>query len=95
MIPRTSLRSIYILHKRKTKQRSSAPKVGIFPLGLTRYAVKCQRYFGTKAENKPPPVTLKLQSNSSGAGEYEWTFEVGMCIYPQPMLWHGQKLWMC
>ena len=95
MIRRTLLRSIYILHKRKRTQRSSAPKVDISPLGLVLYAVKCQRYFGAKAENKPPPVTLKLQNNSSGADEYEWTLEVGMCIYPQPMLRHGQKLWMC
>ena len=95
MIRRTSLRSIYTLHKRKTTQRSSAPKVDISPLGLALYAVKCQRYFGSKAENKPPPVPLQLQTNSHGDDEYEWTLEVGMCIYPLPMLWHGQKLWMC
>ena len=51
MIPRTSLRSIYILHKRKTKQRSSAPKVDISPLGLDLYVVKCQRYFGVKSKS--------------------------------------------
>ena len=71
MIRRTLLRSICILHKRKTTQRSSAPKVDISPLGLALYAVKYQRYSGSKAENRPSPVTLKLQSNSSGADEYE------------------------
>ncbi len=76
-------------------QRSNAPKVDISPLGLALYAVMYQRYSESKAENKPSPVTLQLQNNSSGADEYEWTLEVGMCIYPQPMLWHGQKLWIC
>ena len=29
----------------------------------------------TIAEDKTSPVTVKLQNNSYGADEYEWTFE--------------------
>ena len=36
----------------------------------------------TIAEDKTSPVTVKLQNNSYGADEYEWTFEGGMCISP-------------
>ena len=35
-----------------------------------------------KTEDKPPPGTLKLHNKSSGADEYEWTLEEGMCFYP-------------
>lgn len=32
------------------------------------------------AEDKTSPVTVKLQNNSYGADEYEWTFEGGSLI---------------
>ena len=32
----------------------------------------------TIAEDKTSPVTVKLQNNSYGADEYEWTFEGGV-----------------
>ena len=32
----------------------------------------------TIAEDKTSPVTVKLQNNSYGSDEYEWTFEGGV-----------------
>ena len=34
----------------------------------------------TIAEDKTSPVTVKLQNNSYGADEYEWTFEGGVPV---------------